>query len=149
MDACTLAIIGGCQSGLVISSSGNESISLVEAFLNAGAKCVMASLWPVDDGACVLTMNRFFQSWREENQTIAAALKTAQQWLRELTAQELVEWTEICPELQRTEFREVKQAMWLPAQRAIDEKDPGRRLYDHPYYWAPFVAVGQSWNDAE
>ena len=149
MDACTLAIIGGCQSGLVISGSGNESISLVEAFLNAGAKCVLASLWPVDDGACVLTMNRFFKAWREEGQTIAAALKTAQQWLRNLTAQELVQWTETCPELQRPEFEAVKDAIWLPAQKAVDAKEPNRRLYDHPYYWAPFVAVGQSWKDAE
>ena len=34
---CTLAVLAGCQSGLALAGAGNEYVSLVGAFLNAGA----------------------------------------------------------------------------------------------------------------
>ena len=139
----------GVSSGLAMSGKGNEPVSLVSAFLNAGAKCVLASLWPVDDGACLLTMQRFLQAWRSEGQTIAAALKTAQQWLRNLTAQELLDWSRTCSELKQSRFGELQLAIEAKAQNDLDTHGSHYRPYSAPYYWAPFVAVGQAWNKEE
>jgi len=150
MEACSLAILSGCQSALGLNAKGNETVSLVSAFLNAGAKCVLASLWPVDDLACVLTMQRFLMAWRIEGQSIATALQTAQHWLRTLTAQELADWADHCPQLQQRPFRKLKRNLrWLIAQNHIDAHGPDSRLFESPYFWAPFVAVGQTWQDME
>lgn len=137
---CTLAVLAGCQSGLALAGAGNEYVSLVGAFLNAGAQCALASLWPVDDFATMLTIERFFHHWRA-GQTMAASLRTTQQWLRTTTA----------PELQEHIRREI-----LPKTSDPDENIARRvkvlgfmaddnRPYESPFYWAPFVVVGLSY----
>jgi len=93
-------------------------------------------------------MQRFLTAWRTEGQSIANALQTAQNWLRTLTAQELADWADHCPELQQRPFRDLKQSLrWIIAQNQIDAHGPESRPFESPYYWAPFVAVGQSWQD--
>jgi CHAT domain-containing protein len=143
MPECTLAVLSGCQSGLALPGRGNEVVSLVAAFLNAGAKCVLASLWPVNDLACMLTVDRFFRAWRQEQQTIAVALQTAQRWLRNLTAGELLDFT------QGLAGRGIGKT-FLTRPTAFAEglvRDHGRehRPFATLFYWAPFVAVGQAY----
>jgi CHAT domain-containing protein len=143
MPECTLAVLSGCQSGLALPGQGNEVVSLVTAFLNAGAKCVLASLWPVNDFACMLTMDRFFRAWRDEQQTIAVALQIAQQWLRKLTAGELLDVTQGFASRGVSETFARRATMF-----ALDlGRDHGRehRPFATPFYWAPFVAVGQAY----
>ena len=114
------------------------------AFLNAGAKCVLASLWPVSDFACMLTWTGSF-AWREETKSIAASLQTAQQWLRSLTAGELLDYT------QRLESRGIlKTYVSKPracAEKLLGEHGAEHRPFESPFFWAPFVAVGQGYPD--
>src|SRR5258708_36717653 len=62
--------------------------------LQAGARAVRASLWPVDDKAPYLLIVRFAQEWfpRMQSEPPAAALARAQRWLRTVTNRDLQRW---------------------------------------------------------
>jgi len=53
-------------------------VGLVRGFMYAGAPRVVASLWKVDDEATAELMKHFYRQMFQENQTRAAALKSAQ-----------------------------------------------------------------------
>ncbi|MCK9995228.1 MAG: CHAT domain-containing protein [Candidatus Krumholzibacteria bacterium] len=59
LPAC-LAVLAGCESaaGRVLDGEGVQS--LANAFLGAGVSAVLATLWPVDDQATALLVNRFY-----------------------------------------------------------------------------------------
>jgi CHAT domain-containing protein len=44
-----LVTLGACDSGRSLVQAGDELVGLLRAFLAAGASCVLASLWPVQD----------------------------------------------------------------------------------------------------
>lgn len=125
----------------------DEAIMLSAGFLQAGVPGVVGTLWKVEDRASALLMIRFYQmllkgesSW-EAPFAHARALRTAQLWLRDLTAFELIEW--LAPSQ-----GEVPSALAsLPALLATLLKEctkhsPDYRPFSHPYYWAAFTAYG-------
>ncbi|MEO0825004.1 MAG: CHAT domain-containing protein [Cyanobacteria bacterium J06635_15] len=91
------------------------------------AKAVLASLWAVDDGGTSLLMQRFY-GYMADGMTKADALQAAQlDLLREATEASGTE---------RGGFELVMQA-GETVEQASD------RL-SHPYYWAPFVLIGNN-----
>jgi tetratricopeptide (TPR) repeat protein len=44
-----IVTLGACDSGRSLVQAGDELVGLLRAFLAAGASCVLASLWPVQD----------------------------------------------------------------------------------------------------
>jgi CHAT domain-containing protein len=88
-------------------------VGLAYPFLEAGARSLLVSLWPVNDRATALLMTRFYESWLGEPGTEgrtrsskSEALREAKRWLREY-------------------------------------RDPdGRRPYEHPLYWSAFILIG-------
>jgi CHAT domain-containing protein len=61
-----LVVLSACQTGLGSGAltdvpAGDEWVGLTRAFLHAGAKRVIATLWPVDDWATAALMERFYQ----------------------------------------------------------------------------------------
>ena len=111
-----LVTLAACDAGAGPGSPNDGYIGLQHAFLVAGARHVLMSLRPVDDGATALLMQRFYaillrgggghvegggvDTFRE-----ARALSEARRWLRE----------------------------W----RAPDGTTP----YAHPTYWAGFLLL--------
>jgi CHAT domain-containing protein len=63
LDNCRLAILSACESGVPDLHQSGEMTGLPNAFLVAGAKTVIASLWPVDDAATYILVHRFMQRW--------------------------------------------------------------------------------------
>jgi CHAT domain-containing protein len=61
-----LAILSGCQTAAPGLYYGN-SFSLAKAFFQAGARHVLATLWPVSDRVSVLFMSQFYKSLKEKN----------------------------------------------------------------------------------
>jgi CHAT domain-containing protein len=61
LEGCELVTLSGCETGLSISSGGDEQIGLGRAFLAAGAFSLVMSLWPVEDNATNELMQRFYQ----------------------------------------------------------------------------------------
>jgi CHAT domain-containing protein len=60
---CRLAVLSSCECGLADSHGGGELTGFPTSLLVAGAKSVIAALWPVDDAATALLMTRFYHHW--------------------------------------------------------------------------------------
>jgi CHAT domain-containing protein len=63
--AAELVVLSACQTGLGSGAladvpAGDDWVGLTRAFLHAGARRVMATLWPVDDWATAALMERFY-----------------------------------------------------------------------------------------
>lgn len=134
-----LAVISACQSAVAeIARLPNEVFATSTALLAAGSACVVASLWPVDDGATAILMIRFYEEMFANDLEPPDALRNAQLWLRELDDQEKDDFLTSHPvvgaEIRRREGQERRG-------RAKGAGQPGHP-YSHPDYWAPFIAVG-------
>lgn len=92
-----LTVLSACNTASGKLGKGDEMVGLTRAFLHAGSKSVLATLWPVSDEATSLWMATFY---------------------RELSAG-------------TARARAARQASLELRQR-----------HPHPYYWAPFVLLG-------
>ena len=101
-----LVTLSACNSARGRRVQGEGFVGFATAFLRAGARSTLASLWSVPDRATSRFMRAFHGAWAGEGRSRALAVRTA-----------------------RTELR-----------RSLDAD--GRRAYEHPYYWASFVLLG-------
>jgi CHAT domain-containing protein len=103
-----LVTLSACETGMSSGyfnqlPAGDEFVGLTRAFLLAGSRSVLATLWEVDDRSTVEIMEGFYHYLDRSGRTGDQADSLVQ--------------------VQR-ELRKSKQ-------------------YRHPFYWAPFVLVGQ------
>lgn len=112
-----LVTLSGCDTNAAADVHYGEALGPSIALFAAGARRVMASLWPVDDHATALLMKRFYENYTgryqeprfgrvAEPMPPARALREARLWLRDLT----------------------------------DSR--GRKPFAHPVYWGGFILVG-------
>src|SRR5262249_1950411 len=86
-----LVTLSACQSGLGRPGQGGGFVGLAPAFLLAGWRSVVVSLWKVDDAATALLMHRFYSNLLGRREGLrgpmgkAAALHEAQRWLAGLS----------------------------------------------------------------
>jgi CHAT domain-containing protein len=78
-----LVVLSACETGIGKEVKGEGLMSLNNAFLQTGAKSVVASLWKVEDGATLELMRNFYGAMAYERLTPSAALRRAQIKLRE------------------------------------------------------------------
>jgi len=103
-----LVTLSTCNSALGREVGGEGFVGFAHAFLRAGARSTLVSLWSVPDRATSEFMAVFYREWRQNGRARADALAAAKAALR----------------------------TWQDAD--------GRRVYDHPYYWAPFILFGDA-----
>jgi CHAT domain-containing protein len=141
-----LVVLSACESGLGKYGGGDGYLGFTQALFLAGARSVVLSLWKVDDDATALLMVRFYQNLqragshdrragsreRPEPLSKAEALREAKLWLRSLSAEEIQRQVAALPTGSRVGTETAK-----PRETA----KPGRR-FDHPYYWAGFILIG-------
>jgi tetratricopeptide (TPR) repeat protein len=89
MPEAHLVVLSGCSTGVPRDHPSSEFTSLPAAFFLAGARNVIASLWPVDDGATYLLMEQFYQSL-DAGSSPSAALDIARGKLAAMTRAEVV-----------------------------------------------------------
>lgn len=77
-----LVVLSACETGVGKHVRGEGLISLNNAFLRAGAKTVVSSLWKVEDGATLELMKHFYAAMIDEKLPPPAALRKAQLALR-------------------------------------------------------------------
>ena len=76
-----LVALSGCQSGLGQIAESDDLLGLTRGFLYAGARCLLMSLWTVNDESTVTLMNEFYKEWRA-GATRARALQKAMRTVR-------------------------------------------------------------------
>lgn len=77
LRGCELVTLSGCETGLALSGGGDEQLGLGRAFLAAGARSLVISLWPVEDDATNELMQLFYQNLLR-GESKAQALRAAQ-----------------------------------------------------------------------
>lgn len=123
-----VAVLSACDTGGGPILAGDGVQSLARAFLFAGARSVVASLWQVDDRETQVLMDRFYQGWLDDGLSRAEALLRAR---RELRSAEPRPGT----------FVGTGRGDLLPGARAQLERERPS-LAGHPFFWASFVYIG-------
>ncbi|MDQ3253518.1 MAG: CHAT domain-containing protein, partial [Acidobacteriota bacterium] len=78
-----LVVLSACRTALGKTVRGEGLIGLTRGFMYAGASRVVASLWKVDDEATAELMKRFYGNMLQQGMTPAAALRAAQNSIRQ------------------------------------------------------------------
>ncbi|GAB4370090.1 MAG: hypothetical protein Kow00121_10550 [Elainellaceae cyanobacterium] len=123
-----LIVLSACQTGLGGTYGGGEEI-LGFGYLmqNAGARAAIATLWEVSDGGTQALMTAFYAALQQDGITKAEALHRSQTALITGNYEALEDETRGIVEL----------------RQRIQESVPTVAPHlDHPYYWAPFILIG-------
>jgi CHAT domain-containing protein len=118
-----LVTLSACRSGVSLVLRGDEPIGLVRAFLSAGARAVLVTLWEVEDRSARLLIESFYQDLLAGAEP-AAALRASQQRLRQLTIADM--------RAQMSEWGEPDAD--LPA-------DDEARPYADPAFWGAYALI--------
>jgi CHAT domain-containing protein/tetratricopeptide (TPR) repeat protein len=111
-----IVTLSGCQTALGTTALGEGYLGFANAFLYAGARSVVVSLWDVDDTATSLLMRRFYEN-----------LTGSYDGVRDGRAGG--------PMSKSHALREAKR--WLRGYESS-----GSKPFTHPAYWAAFVLIG-------
>lgn len=122
-------VLGACESGLASARIGSEYSGFAGALLAAGARCVVGSLWEVNQQATAVLLGDFLGRVSDRSGSAPNALAAAQRALRQLTRDDLAAWI--------TSYLPERAAVLLPAIAKMET-----RPFAHPDNWAGFFAAG-------
>ncbi|HEY1579317.1 MAG TPA: tetratricopeptide repeat protein [Terracidiphilus sp.] len=129
LEDTQLLTLSACETGMSgTAGNGREIDGLGTTAQLKGAKAVISSLWEVNDASTGVLMADFYRRWVNGGGKVtkAEALREAQ--------------------LDLLQGRLASQAGAQNRGINADDKEPsaasGPADYSHPYYWAPFVLMG-------
>ncbi|MBW4497423.1 MAG: CHAT domain-containing protein [Oscillatoria princeps RMCB-10] len=125
LPAVDLVVLSACQTGVGGRlGNGEEILGFGYQMQETGARAAISSLWSVDDGGTQVLMNAFYAALQNGNVAKAEALRQAQIGLI-------------------TGDRTVPHPGVAAVDRTRSSLPPSvERNLSHPYYWAPFVLIG-------
>lgn len=82
LSGCALCVLSACESGVGRHVAGEGTFSLARAFVLAGARAVVVSLWKQHDEATHEFMSAFYSRLVDEGLSVVAALAEAQRTMR-------------------------------------------------------------------
>ena len=126
-----LVVLSGCETGLGKLSTGDELVGLTRAFIYAGTPSVVASLWSVDDSSTAHLMASFYRNLKTMSKV--EALRQAQL--------ELIRGEGRSDMLARRGVGGIGKLGETPKSESASE-NPISIPTSHPYFWAPFILVG-------
>ncbi|MBI2986052.1 MAG: CHAT domain-containing protein [Deltaproteobacteria bacterium] len=128
-----LVVLSACETGLGKLSTGDEIVGLTRAFIYAGTPSVVASLWKVEDSSTAALMASFYKNLRTMSKV--EALRQAQlELIRGQTSSDLLARRGVGGIGKLGEVPEAKLQSPTPIPASISTS--------HPYFWAPFILVG-------
>jgi CHAT domain-containing protein len=136
LEKSPLITLSACASAVSGVTADSDALGLPAAFIAMGAPSVVAALYPVEDLATALLMQRLYQLL-SEGVPIAEALRQAQVYLRSLSTTEA---RRLAEEAIREMSSSVSEGELRPYQERIRRwaDDP----FTDPYYWSAFVVLG-------
>jgi CHAT domain-containing protein len=90
--AAKLVVLSGCDTGRPIFQSSFDNASLVRSFLFAGARSVLATLWPVEDTFATYLVTQFYASLGNGADTAAALASAKREALHKFGIGALPQW---------------------------------------------------------
>ena len=130
----SLVVLSGCETGLGKLSSGDELIGLSRAFIYAGTPSVVTSLWNVEDSSTAQLMASFYKNLKTMSKV--EALRQAQlAMIRKDGCSDLLARRGVGG------IGKLGDAPSSPSQHPISVPSSSVST-SHPYFWAPFVLVG-------
>lgn len=124
-----LVVLSACRSGAA-GALIEHALSLPAAFLAAGARGVIGSLWHAEEMATLLLVLRFYAVWPDTPADPAYALNMAQHWLRTSQADAL---RKAAP----------PAALAARAGQALRDAADDACPYADPWFWAGFFLAGR------
>lgn len=135
-----LVSLPACESATINNQAiADEYVGLVNAFIQAGSQWVVNSLWKVESDASMVLMVEFYQQL-QAGKAPAVALREAQQWLQNVSKEELQQWFErasatVSGKPALTKLLQKRQTQIRNMKR--------NKPYRNPYHWAAFIISGQ------
>lgn len=126
-----LVTLSACETGAGggISGDGKEIDGLSGVLQHKGARAVIATLWPVADKSTSILMRNMYRRKSADNLTKAEALRSAQLDL-------------LYGNHESVKPISVYATNVSSPPSAITYKTDPNRPYAHPFYWAPFILMG-------
>jgi CHAT domain-containing protein len=138
-----LVILSACESAKVSRATADQMGSFSSGLLGAGARAVIATGWDIDDPAASILMLCFYHCWRVQKMPPAAALRQAQQWMRDTTNNEKARFCEtLLPDFGGAAVFDVDAVSSI--YRLVALQPPDERSYSHPHFWSAFTYSGQT-----
>ncbi len=128
LSACETAVADTVEEG---TARGSEFESFAQLVHEKGAATVVASLWAVEDSSTSKLMGVFYRNLSEGGMTRMGALRDAQLAMLRSTGRSLVANPRTGPTTKPPAGFQLKPFR-------VDPEHP----YAHPFYWAPFVLIG-------
>ena len=125
-----LLTLSACETGMSgTTSDGREVDGLGTTALSKGAKAVISTLWEVDDASTGELMADFYRRWAGGGGKVEKVEALRQAQLDLLLGR---------ADLKATEHQDTSNRGLAPDV----PNEPGPQGFAHPYYWAPFVLMG-------
>ncbi|WP_147069062.1 CHAT domain-containing protein [Microcystis aeruginosa] len=145
LSSYRLVCLAACETALTGKDGiTTEYVGLVSAFRAAGATNVVSTLWPVKEISSAWFMVNFYQRLLA-GESPALALKNTQNWLKNITWQQLANWIE-----QLGQLPDLREGVDRLEARAANTLKEGSTIgldqlteYGDPYYWAAYTLTGQ------
>ncbi|HTW80408.1 MAG TPA: CHAT domain-containing protein [Terracidiphilus sp.] len=126
---CQSVFMGACESGLGRTLVSAEYAGLPTAFFAAGVRCVIGTLWEVNQLAAAIVVAKHYSLLHSGIHRVCACLNEAARQTMAMSRDEVIAWVrELIPERATAWEREICKL-----------EDPP---FNHPYYWAGFFVSG-------
>ena len=138
-----LAILAACETAIVTTDDTSDYIGIQSAFLRAGTRTILSTLWNIDEIASTWFIIHFYKQILN-GEKASIALRATQTWMQTLTWEELYQWITNLSEIEDLTYRwrkELHQSI-EDIQKEQGKINDIRTPYANPYYWAAFTLVG-------
>lgn len=124
LSGIELAILSGCDTSSGRIFEGEGALSMQRSFQLAGARSILSTLWPIDDFATSLFMERFYRNSLRDGMSHLEAMRETQLWFLEASRRSVIEKVKPGEDSLTIESAHLPPTFMLPS------------------FWAPFVING-------